>query len=123
MKICLSDDREQFVRSLVQTGQYASEDEVVDAALRLLQECDDQAREAERTSPRDRDRHRSGRPWRTRPFDPNATCRASQSPGDRRRAILMADVRIGPGSESPPDFYRPFRAGPRSLIVPFLSTI
>jgi antitoxin ParD1/3/4 len=44
MTIHLSGDRERFIRSLIQAGQYASEDDVVDAALRLLQECDDQAR-------------------------------------------------------------------------------
>jgi antitoxin ParD1/3/4 len=47
MTIHLSGDREQFVRSLVQGGQYASEDEVIDDALRLLQERDDQAKLAE----------------------------------------------------------------------------
>jgi antitoxin ParD1/3/4 len=38
MIIHLSGDRERFVRSLVQGGRYASEDEVIDEALRLLEE-------------------------------------------------------------------------------------
>jgi antitoxin ParD1/3/4 len=40
MTIHLSSDREQFVRSLVQAGQYASEDEVIAEALQLLEERD-----------------------------------------------------------------------------------
>ena len=44
MTIQLSGQREQLVRSLMQGGQFASEDEVIDAALQLLQERDDQAR-------------------------------------------------------------------------------
>jgi antitoxin ParD1/3/4 len=47
MTIQLSGDRELFVRSLVQGGQFASEDEVIGEALRLLQERDDQAKLAE----------------------------------------------------------------------------
>ncbi|GAC1320813.1 MAG: hypothetical protein NVSMB14_16610 [Isosphaeraceae bacterium] len=37
MTISLSQDRESFIRSLVEEGRYASESEVVDAALRLLE--------------------------------------------------------------------------------------
>ncbi len=44
MTIQLSGDREQLVRALVQGGQYVSEAEVIDEALRLLQERDDQAK-------------------------------------------------------------------------------
>ena len=47
MVIHLSEDREQFVRSLLQGGRYASEDEVIEEALRLLEECDEQARLAD----------------------------------------------------------------------------
>ena len=36
--------REQVVRSLMQGGRYASEDEVIDEALRLLEERDEQAK-------------------------------------------------------------------------------
>jgi putative addiction module CopG family antidote len=43
MTIHLSGEREQLVRALVQGGQYASEDDVIGEALRLLQERDDQA--------------------------------------------------------------------------------
>jgi antitoxin ParD1/3/4 len=39
MTIHLSGDREQFVCSLIQAGRYASEDEVIDDALRLLQKA------------------------------------------------------------------------------------
>ena len=44
MTIHLSGEREQIVRSLMQGGRYASEDEVIAEALRLLQERDDQAK-------------------------------------------------------------------------------
>ena len=44
MTIHLSGDREQLVRALIQSGRYASEDEVIAQALRLLQERDDQAK-------------------------------------------------------------------------------
>jgi len=47
MTIHLSGDREQFVRSLVQGGEFASEEAVVDEALRLFQELDEQAKLAE----------------------------------------------------------------------------
>ncbi len=40
MTIHLSESREQFVRSLVQGGRYASEEEVIEAALRLLEQHD-----------------------------------------------------------------------------------
>ena len=38
MTIQLSGDREQIVRSLMQGGRFASEDEVIDEALRLLRQ-------------------------------------------------------------------------------------
>jgi antitoxin ParD1/3/4 len=38
MTIHLPEHREQFVRDLVQSGRYASEAEVIDQAVRLLQE-------------------------------------------------------------------------------------
>jgi putative addiction module CopG family antidote len=44
MMIQLSGDREQIVRSLIQDGRFASEEEVIDEALRPLQERDEQAR-------------------------------------------------------------------------------
>lgn len=47
MMIHLSDEQEEVVRSLVEEGRYASADEVIDEALRLLQERDDQARLAD----------------------------------------------------------------------------
>jgi antitoxin ParD1/3/4 len=43
----LSEEREQIVRSLMQDGGFASEDEVIDTALRLLQEHGEQARLAD----------------------------------------------------------------------------
>lgn len=45
--IHLSGDREQFVRSLVQGGRYSSEEDVIEDALRLLEERDEQAKLAE----------------------------------------------------------------------------
>jgi antitoxin ParD1/3/4 len=47
MVIHLSEERQQIVRSLVQDGRFASEDEVIGEALRLLQEHDEQTRLAE----------------------------------------------------------------------------
>ena len=43
MTIHLPEAREQFVRSLVQGGRYASEAEVIDEALRLLEQRDQQS--------------------------------------------------------------------------------
>jgi len=40
MTIHLSGEREQFIRSLVQGGRYASEAEVIEEALRLLEQRD-----------------------------------------------------------------------------------
>jgi Arc/MetJ-type ribon-helix-helix transcriptional regulator len=47
MTIHLSGDREEFVRSLVQGAEFASEDAVVDEALRLFQELDEQGKLAD----------------------------------------------------------------------------
>jgi antitoxin ParD1/3/4 len=47
MTIHLPESREQFIRDLVQSGRYASEDEVIDKALQLLEERDEQAKLAE----------------------------------------------------------------------------
>jgi antitoxin ParD1/3/4 len=44
MTIHLSEDGERLVRSLVQGGGYASEEEVIGEALKLLQERDERAR-------------------------------------------------------------------------------
>jgi antitoxin ParD1/3/4 len=44
MTIHLSGDREEIVRSFIQDGRFTSEDEVIDEALRLLQERDEQAK-------------------------------------------------------------------------------
>ena len=40
MTIHLSESRERFVRSLVENGCYASEEEVIEAALKLLEQQD-----------------------------------------------------------------------------------
>lgn len=47
MTIRLQVHREQFIRDMVQSGRYASEDEVIDRALQLLEESDEQAKLAE----------------------------------------------------------------------------
>jgi len=44
MIIHLPEHREQIIRDLVQSGRYASEDDVVDKALQLLEETDAQAK-------------------------------------------------------------------------------
>jgi antitoxin ParD1/3/4 len=43
MTIHLSESRERFVRSLVRDGRYGSEAEVIDEALRLLEQRDSNA--------------------------------------------------------------------------------
>jgi antitoxin ParD1/3/4 len=48
MTIHLSKDRERFVRSLVQGGRYASEGEVIEEALRLLEQRDAKRAEDQR---------------------------------------------------------------------------
>jgi len=47
MNINLEGDREQLIRSFIQDGRFSSEDEVIDEALRLLQERDEQAKLAD----------------------------------------------------------------------------
>jgi antitoxin ParD1/3/4 len=47
MIIQLYEEREQFIRSLMQEGGFESEGEVIDTALRLLQEHEQQAMLAE----------------------------------------------------------------------------
>jgi len=47
MTIHLSEGGERFVRSVVRDGRYASEAEVVDEALRLLEQHDQNAKEAQ----------------------------------------------------------------------------
>ena len=44
MTIHLSGDREQIVRSFIQQGEFTSEEEVIDEALRLLLERAEQAK-------------------------------------------------------------------------------
>ena len=44
MTIYLSNNREQFIRSLVQAGRYASENDVIEEALQLLEERYEQAK-------------------------------------------------------------------------------
>ena len=82
ISIHLTDEQEQLVRSLIQGGQFVSEDEVIDAALQLLQARDDQARLADLRSEiaigiAQADREELA------PFDPHATLariRSRQSP-------------------------------------------
>jgi putative addiction module CopG family antidote len=47
MTIHLSSDREQYIRSLIEAGNYPSEDAVIDEALRLLEERDEAAKLAQ----------------------------------------------------------------------------
>lgn len=49
MTIHLSGERERYVRSLMQGGRYASEEQVIDEALRLLEQ-----RDAKRAEDRER---------------------------------------------------------------------
>ena len=44
MTIHLPEHRQQFIRDLVQSGQYSSEDEVIAEALQLLEERGEQAK-------------------------------------------------------------------------------
>ena len=47
MSIQLTGEREQIIRSFIQDGRFSSEDEVIDEALRLLQERDEHAKLAD----------------------------------------------------------------------------
>ena len=47
MNIHLSGARKEIVRFFIEDGRFTSEDEVIDAALRLLQERDEQAKLAD----------------------------------------------------------------------------
>jgi antitoxin ParD1/3/4 len=78
LTIKLSGDREQIVRSFIEDGRFTSEDEVIDEALRLLQERDEQAKlEALRRDVaigvEQADRGELA------PFDPQATLRSVRS--------------------------------------------
>lgn len=44
MTIHLPEHREQFIRDMVQSGRYASEEEVIDQALQLLEQDNEQAK-------------------------------------------------------------------------------
>jgi len=86
MTIQLSGEREQLVRSLMQGGQFASEDEVIDAALRLLHDCDEQARLADLRHEIAIGIEQADR-GELAPFDPRATLariRSRQSPATDR---------------------------------------
>jgi len=74
MTIHVSGDREQRIRSLIEGGRYASEDEVIDVALRLLEEQEDQAtlEDLRREIALGIDQADRGE---TAPFDPRATLR------------------------------------------------
>lgn len=72
MAIPLSADQEQVVQSIMQGGQYASEDEVIDEALRLLLERDEQAKLALLRHEIDIGIEQADR-GELEPFDPQAT--------------------------------------------------
>ena len=86
MTIQLSGDRELIVRAFIQDGRFASEDEVIDEALRLLQERDEQAKLAELRRDIAIGIEQADR-GELAPFDPHATLeriRSRQSPATRR---------------------------------------
>jgi antitoxin ParD1/3/4 len=85
MTIELSGDREQLVRSMIQDGRFASEDEVIDAALQLLQEHDEQAKLADLRGEIAIGIEQADR-GELAPFDPHATLeriRSRQAPVTR----------------------------------------
>jgi len=82
MIIHLTEQREQLVRSLVEGGQFASEDDVIDTALQLLQERSDQARLADLRNEIAIGIEQADR-GELAPFDPHATLariRSHQAP-------------------------------------------
>jgi antitoxin ParD1/3/4 len=82
MTIQLSGDRELLVRALIQDGRFASEDEVIDEALRLLQERDEQTKLADLRREIAIGIEQADR-GELAPFDPHATLqriRARQAP-------------------------------------------
>jgi antitoxin ParD1/3/4 len=85
MMIQLSEEHQQLVRSLMEDGGFASEDEVIDTALRLLQEHDEQAMIAELRREVAIGLEEADR-GELAPFDPLGTLeriRARQSSGER----------------------------------------
>ncbi len=85
MTIDITGAREQIIRSFIQDGRFSSEDEVIDEALRLLQERDEQAKLADlrREIAIGIDQADHGE---LGPFDPNATMqrvRSRQATGTR----------------------------------------
>lgn len=83
MTFHLPEHREQFIRDLVQSGRYASEDEVIDKALQLLEETDEHAKLADLRHEITIGIEQADRGELT-PFDPHATLariRARQTTG------------------------------------------
>ncbi len=78
MTIHLSGDREEIVRSFIEDGRFTSEDEVIDEALRLLQERDEQARLANLRRDIAIGIEQANRGELT-PFDPHATLECVRS--------------------------------------------
>jgi antitoxin ParD1/3/4 len=86
MTIHIPEHREQFIRDLMQSGRYTSEDEVIAEALQLLEERDEQAKLAElrRDIAIGIDQANRGE---LAPFDPHATLarvrsRQAMGPGE-----------------------------------------
>ena len=85
MTIHVSGEREQIVRNFLQDGRFASEDEVIDEALRLLQERDELARLADLRRDIAIGIEQADR-GELAPFDPHATLeriRSRQGPATR----------------------------------------
>lgn len=78
MTIHLSGDHEELIRSLLDGGRFATEDQVLSEALRLLQEQEDRANldELRREIAIGIEQADRGE---TAPFDPRATLRRVQS--------------------------------------------
>ncbi len=82
MNIHLSGARTEIVRSFIEDGRFTSEDEVIDEALRLLQERDEQAKLANLRRDNAIGIEQADRGELT-PFDPHATLariRSRQAP-------------------------------------------
>jgi antitoxin ParD1/3/4 len=80
MTIHLTGDREELIRSLIEGGQFATEDEVIDEALRLLREREDQSKLDELRGEIVVGIEQADR-GETAPFDPQATLSRIRSRG------------------------------------------
>jgi antitoxin ParD1/3/4 len=92
MTVHLSSDREQFIRSVIEAGHYPTENAVIDEALRLLEERDEDVKLAKlrRDIVDGIDQADRGE---LSPFDPHTTLARIRARQRRSPALMAAVVR------------------------------